>query len=199
MTRARALAVLFAAATLAAGAHAQTKKELVQKILAIQQPGIEALAQQLAEEPAARLMQQAGAALQRVPADKREALGRDIQADVRKYADEAVPLVRDRAVQLAPGTIGALLEEKFTEDELKQVVVLLESPVNRKFQQLAGDMQKALVEKLVADTRPTIEPKVRALEAGLAKRLGIPPQGSATGPTGGGPRNPAPAASGPRK
>jgi hypothetical protein len=40
-------------------------------------------------------------------------------------------------------------------------------------------MQQALGEKLVADTRPQIEPKVRALEDTVGKRLGLPAQGAA--------------------
>ena len=68
------------------------------------------------------MMQAAGQrAAAQVPADKREAIGKAIEADVKKYVEEATPLVRERAVKLAPSTIGAVLEEKFTEDELKQL------------------------------------------------------------------------------
>lgn len=149
------------------------KKELVQKILALQQPAIENMARQLVEVPVANLLQRAGPVLQQnVAADKREAVAQEIQGDVKKYVDEAVPIVRDRAVKLAPSTIGALLEEKFTEEELRQVVAVLESPVNKKFQSLAGDMQRSLGEKLVADTRGQIEPKVQALQDSVARRLG---------------------------
>jgi uncharacterized protein len=164
------------------------KKALVAKIIALQQPGIEALARQLVEQPAAQLLQQAGPALQqRVPAEQREAVGREIQADVRKFVDEAAPMTRDRAIKLAPSTIGTVLEERMTEDELKQVVAILESPANKKFQSLAGDMQRALAEKLVAETRPLIQPKLQALEQSVAKRLGItpPPAGAAPAATPG--------------
>jgi len=153
------------------------KKELIARVLTLQQPAIEGMARVLAEQPAAQMMQQAGLALQtRIAPDKREAVGKDIQADLKKYVDEAVPLVRDRALKLAPSTIGALLEEKFTEDELKQLLAIIESPINKKFQQLGGDMQKALTEKLVADTRSLIEPKIRALDQSVGKRLGLQPQ-----------------------
>src|SRR4051812_1369982 len=146
------------------------KKALVAKVLQLQQPGIEVLARQMAEQPAVQMMQQAGQALQqRVPAERREAVAKDIQADARKYAEEATPIVRDRAVKLAPSTIGALLEEKFNEDELKQIISILESPVNRKYQAMTGDMQRVLGEKLVAETRPLIEPKVKALEQTIIK------------------------------
>ena len=162
-----------------------TKKELVTKVLQLQQPAIEQAAQSLAEQPAAQMMQQAGMALQtRVPPEKREAVAKEIQAEVKKYLDQAVPLVRERAVKLAPTTIGALLEEKFTEAELKQLIGIIESPVNRKFLQMGNEMQKSLLDKLVAETQGTVEPKVRALELAIGKQLGLPA-----------PAAPAPAAS----
>ncbi|MDQ2780564.1 MAG: hypothetical protein M3Y32_13520, partial [Pseudomonadota bacterium] len=128
------------------------------------------------------MIQQAGAALQRLPADKREAVARDIEADVRKYVEDATPVVTKRATAVAPTTIGALLEERFTEDELRQIVALLESPVNRKFQSMAPEMQKVLAEKLVGDTRSEIEPMMRYLELQVSRRLAAAaPAGAASG------------------
>jgi hypothetical protein len=162
------------------------KKELVGKILKLQQPGIEALARSLAEQPAAEMLARAEPALAvRVPPEKQEAVAKEIQADARKYVDETVPIVRDRAVRLAPSTVGAVLEEKFSEEELRQVVAFLESPTYVKFQKLGGDMQRSLTDKLVTETRSAVEPKVRALEQSIAKRLGVPAanaQGAAPAP-----------------
>jgi hypothetical protein len=157
-----------------APAASKAKKELVAKVLQLQRPGIEGAARVLAEQPAAQMMQRAGLVIQNnVPADKREAVAKEIQADAKKYAEEAVPILSERAVKLAPTTIGPILEEKFSEAELKQLIGILESPVNRKFQLLGGDMQRALSEKLVTDSRGVIEPKLRALEQSMAQRLNV--------------------------
>jgi hypothetical protein len=153
-----------------------TKSELINKILKLQQTAIEQVAQSLAERPAMQLMQQASVALQtRVPPEKREAVAKAVQADLKKYADEVGPLVRQKAVQLAPSTVGALLEQRFTEDELKQLVAIIESPVNIKYQQMGGDLQKVLAEKLVTETQVAVQPKVKALEQAVAAHLGLPP------------------------
>jgi hypothetical protein len=134
------------------------------------------MARQLVEVPAARLMQQASPVLQqKIAADKREAVAQEIQADVKKYVDEAVPFVRDRAIKLGPSTIGAMLEEKFTEDELKQIIAALESPVFRRYNAMGNDLQRVLGEKLVAETRGTIEPKMQALQQAVGRRLGVAP------------------------
>ena len=184
-----ALSLLVAATMPAALAQSSpAKKDLVARILKVQQPGIEAMARGLVEQPAMELMGNASNALPvRVAKEKQEAVGREIQADVQKYVEDAFPYVRDRAVKLAPTTIGPLLEERFTEDELKQIVSIMESPVYTKFQRMGDDMQKTLVDKVVADTRGTVEPKVRTLEQTVAKRLGVT---SAPG-AGAGPRAPA--------
>jgi uncharacterized protein len=174
----KSLLIAAIAVTCCATAQAQStpaKKELVARILKVQQPGMEMLARSLLERPAVDVMDRAGAMIpERVAADKRETVARDIEGDVRRFLEETVPLVRDRAVRLAPSTVGALLEEKLTEDELKQVVGIMESPAFAKFQALGGDMQKVLVEKLVAEMRPQVDAKVRAMEESVAKRLGLP-------------------------
>ena len=151
-----------------------SKKDLVARILVLQQAAIEQTAQALVERPAMQLQQQAGLALQtRVAPEKREAAAKQVQADLKKYVEEVGPVVRQQAVKLAPSTIGPLLEEKFTEEELKQLIAIIESPVNRKYMQMGGEMQKALGEKLVAQTQAVVEPKVKALEQSIAKHLGL--------------------------
>jgi len=165
---------LAAACTLAQAQSTLAKKELVARILKVQQPGIEQLARDLAKQPASELLGSAIEYVQtQVPADKREALAKGLQEDGDKYMNDAYPLVRERALKLAPSTVGALLEEKFSEDELKQVAAMLESPVYAKFQTLGGDMQRSLVNKLVPELKPQMEPKLRALDASIAKRLGV--------------------------
>ena len=156
-------------------ASSPAKKELVQKLLALQQPGIEGAARNIVERPAAQMMQEAGRVLQsQFPADKREAIGKTIEADAKKYVDEAYPPVRERALKLAPSTLGATLEEKFSEDELKQLVAWFESPVNKKFQAASAEMQSNFMQKLVADARPLVEPKLQVLEQKVRTALGAP-------------------------
>jgi len=175
---------LVALAFAAGPALAQTKKELVNKVLLLQQPALEGMARNLAEQPAAQLAMQARQYIQNVPNERREATVKAIDADLKKYTDEAVPLLRERVIKLAPTTIGPELETNFSEDELKQVIGWLESPVIKRFQTLSPTMQRGLAEKLVNETRAQIEPKLKTLETSMAKHLGLPPPGSA--PAGGG-------------
>ena len=165
--------------------HAQTspaKKELVAKVIQLQQPGLEAMARQLVEQPAVQLLQQAAGAAQRIPAERREAVAADIQADARKYVEETYPLVREKALKAGP-LIAPALEERFTEEELKQIIAIMESPVLKRFQGTLAEFQRPITEKTVADSRSLVEPKVKALDQAMAKRLGItPPAAAASGP-----------------
>lgn len=165
---------------LATGVAAQTspaKKELVARILVLQQGAIEQTAQMLVERPAAQLQQQAGLALQtRVPPEKREAAAKLVQQDLTRFVEEVGPMVRQQAIKLGPSTIGAILEEKYTEEELRQLIAIIESPVNNKFSQMGPEFEKALGEKLVAQSQPQVLPKVKALEQTLATHLGLPTQ-----------------------
>ncbi|MCU0939920.1 MAG: DUF2059 domain-containing protein [Burkholderiaceae bacterium] len=173
LSRLALAAALIGATTVAAAQAGATpaKKELVQKILKLNQGGIEAVGTQLAGQTANQAMQAAGQAVGRLPADKRDAVATQVQADVRKFYDETAPLLRERAVKLGPATLGAALEEKFSEDELKTLLAWLESPVSRKYQQMAGDQQQALAQKLIEDTRAQIEPKLKALDQTISTRL----------------------------
>jgi hypothetical protein len=172
-----------------------TKKELVQKVLQIQQAEIEAVAHRVVERPAEQMMQEAGLAMQRqVAPDKREAMGRAIEAEVKKYIDETYPLVRERALRLAPSTIGAALEDKMSEDELKQLVAWLESPANKKYQQIGPEVRNSFIQKLLADAQPVADPKVRALDGRIRVILGVPPAPAAPSSASAPARPAAPAA-----
>ena len=179
--RSRCAAALLGLALLAGGGAAAqqsspSKKAVVQRILALQQGEIEAFARSVVERPAAQMMQEAGLALQQqFPPEKRQAAGKAIEAEVRKYIDEAYPIARERALKLAPSTVGAVLEAKMTEDELKALLAWLESPTNRKYQQVAVEVRKTFAEKLIGELPSVLDPKLQALDGRIRVILGVPP------------------------
>lgn len=153
-------------------AHAETKKELVQKLIAIQQPSLEATARGLAEAPARQLVAAAQPILvQAVPPEKRDATAKLVDVEIKKYLDAAGPIVRASTNKLSQSTITKAIEDKFTEDELKQLVVILESPVLKKYQTALPDLSKSLVEQVVADARPQVDPKLQATQEAIRKIL----------------------------
>ncbi|MDE2080287.1 MAG: DUF2059 domain-containing protein, partial [Burkholderiales bacterium] len=158
------------------------KKQLVATVLKLQQPGIDSLARNIAQQPAVQLLQQAAPAVQRLPAERREAVARELQGDARQFVEAATPIIRDEAVKLAPSTVGQVLEQNFTESDLRQLIAWLESPVYRKFQQHDPEMQRALLERLLPAVRGDLDTRLRALQQSAVKLLAPPPAASAPAP-----------------
>ena len=176
------LALLTVALAGSSLAMAQDKSALIKQFIELQRPGIESLARGLVEQSSAPIAQAGSQYLQtQVPPEKREAAAKAADAELKKYFDDAYPIVRDKAVQLAPAALSPLMEQNFSEDELKQLLAWINSPLSKKYQELNPKLQAALTEKLVAETRSTIEPKMVALDSSVAKALGAPvnPAGAA--------------------
>mgnify|MGYP003336042652 CR=1 FL=1 len=64
-----------------------------------------------------------------------------------------------------------MIEERFSEDELKAVIAFLESPASKKYREFGSQLPPALTEKLVAETRATVDPKLKTLEQTLQTKL----------------------------
>lgn len=171
-----AIAVTLIVAASAAGAAGATKsvspakQELVNRVLQLWQ--VDVLAQSMLQEPITDAVGQARALIQgRVPSERRDATMRDVAEEAKKFLEENGPLVRANAQKLIPTTVAPMLAENFTEEELTQIIKILESPAKKKFEELVPEMQKALGEKLAADTRPAIDPKLDEFRQRISARL----------------------------
>jgi hypothetical protein len=173
-----ALALALAAGTSMAQ-PSPTKKALIDKIVALQQQGLaDGLSGSIIQAPLGQLMQAGRAALQQVPADKREATAKAMEAEVKKFVDENVPYLKDKISKAVPTTASALLDERFNEDELKQVIAWAESPVSQKFGMASVELQKAVAQKVMTEAGPTLDGRLKTLQTTLAKQLGLPAPGA---------------------
>ncbi len=162
--------VAVAGAAAAQQATPDDKQKLVQKVLALWH--LEDTAIVMVQRPAANALQQARIALQgRVSAAKQEATLRGIASDLQQYVDEATPIVRDNAQRLKAPTVGPLLVQNFSDDELRQLIALLESPVKKKFEQLVPLFERSFGEKIAAESRAAIDPKLQAMTQTVGLKL----------------------------
>lgn len=169
-------ATLALSALFAPVAQAQTKKELVAKIVALQKPQFEQFGSMLANAPIQQLVQGASQVLRaRVPEDKREATGKAMDAELAQYRKDVEPAMRASVLKHAPEAIGTKLEASFSEAELKQILGYLESPVIKRYVQLGPEMQNALAQRAASDNRALVEAKAKQLDARLADILGLKP------------------------
>jgi hypothetical protein len=182
---------LAAAATLA---HAQNtaipgvpasaaKKELVQRLLNLQQNQLDGITRDVVARPAQQIAAMAEEALQtQVPPAKHAPIVKKIQESLQKYEEGTMPLVRDRAGKIGQTSVGPFLEEKFTEDELRQLVTSLEAPAFKKFQQTQPELLNLYVAAVRKDLATAVQPKIDALERDVRAALGV--QAPASAPTG---------------
>ena len=171
------LVLLVAALATSSMAMAQDgKAALVKQFIQLQRPEVEAIARSLVEQSSAPIAQAGTQYLQtQVPPEKRADAAKAADAVLKNYFDSAYPIVRDKAVQIAPAALGPILQQNFSEDELRQLVAWINSPLAKKYADVTPKMQKALGEMLVAQTRGTIEPKLNQVGPAVAKALGAPP------------------------
>jgi hypothetical protein len=151
-------------------AASDEKQKLVQRALTLWH--LEDTAVVMIQRPAADAMQQARIALQgRVSAAKQEATLREIATDIQKYVDEATPTVRANALRLKAPTVGPLLAQNFSDDELRQLIALLESPVKKKFESLVPQFERAFGERLAAESRAVVDPKLQTMTQNVGLKL----------------------------
>lgn len=175
LTLVAAASLAHAQSTAIPGAPASAaKKELVQRLLVIQQPAFENMTRDLLERPVRQMMGAAEEALEaRVAPEKRPDAVKKIQDLLAKYRDETAPIIKDRAPKIGQASLGPVFEEKYTEEELKQLVAALESPAYKKFQQSLPELTNTYAQSLVKELDPIVAPKLKSLEQGVGAALGV--------------------------
>jgi len=165
--------VLCGAAGLAGAADAPApagKQELAQQILT--RLNIDSIGETMLSAPVSNALQQARGLLQgRVAAEKRDATMSELSGQARKFMDEVGPITRASADKLIPTTVRPLLAERFSEDELRQILAILDSPVRKKFEAMLPELQKKLGESVAADTGAVVNPKLKGLQEDIGLRL----------------------------
>lgn len=162
--------LLLGSAAQAATPAPASKQELVNKVLQLWH--VENVGQSMLQAPVSDAVQQARAMLQgRAAVDKRDAAMTEIVQDAKKFMEENTPIARASAQKMASAKVAPLLAERFTEDELKQMIAILESPVKKKFEDMLPELQKSLGDSVAADTRAVIEPKLQELQQRIGMRL----------------------------
>lgn len=168
------LATVIAALAIGGTVHAApvpaAKQELVNRVLQLWHP--ETIGESMLQAPVGDAVQQARAVLQgRVSPEKRDAALKEIVSDARQFMDENKPLAQASAQKLVGTTVAPLLAERFSEEELRQIITILESPVKKKFEAMVPELQKKLGEGVAADTRAVMDPKLQELQQRIGMRL----------------------------
>lgn len=159
-----------ASAAITQASPTQTKEQVVQHLLRLWH--VESVGLTMLRVPIEESLRQSRSLLQgRVSSEKQAETMKDIEAYAQEFMEQTAPGVLERSRRLIPTTVAPILMANFTEDELRQIIALLESPVKVKFEALVPEMQKALGQKMATNEGPQIKPKMEALQTRIGLRL----------------------------
>ena len=146
------------------------KQALVQRVL--DKMGLESVGLQMLQTPVADMLRQSRVVVQsRVPADKQDALMKDITAEATKFVEQEAPALRTSTHAIVQSSVAPLLAQKFSEDELKQLAGILESPVLAKFETTVPEMKRAVGENIARAQGAQIQPKMTELQNRVGLKL----------------------------
>ncbi|MBV1774802.1 DUF2059 domain-containing protein [Burkholderiaceae bacterium DAT-1] len=155
------IASLLVAAQVQAADIPPAKKALIDQVMKLWP--LDFIGVKMLIDPVSEIRRQSNSLLQgRVSEEKKIAVMKQIDEEARKFLEENAPRVRADSEKLMATTVAPILNEKFNEEELKQVIALLQSPIKKKFEAIAPDLQRALGTKLAEVDKPVIQPKMDA-------------------------------------
>lgn len=177
--------------------HAQpadAKRDLAVRIIAAQEGAeMSRMLQQLAASASQQLVGKWNPALETMPADKRQKAVASLDAELKKFNDDALKLITAQAVKVRSEALATSYAEKFSEEELKQLLALMEAPAFKKYQTLAPELGSVYLKGIVEGTRTAVESRGKAFDTAAAKIVGAPPSAA---PSPGPATSPGPASSG---
>lgn len=171
-------AICFAAGlAFAGGACAQgassvpaEKQALVNRVLA--KMALDSVGTQMLQAPVAEMLRQSRVVVtSRVPADKQDAVMKDLTLEATRFLEQEAPPLRASTQAVVQSSVAPLLAQKFSVEELKQLAEVLESPVLAKFEMLVPEMKKTVGDNVAKANAAQIQPKMTELQNRVGLRL----------------------------
>ena len=168
-----ASSAVHAQAASAAAAPDAEKQKLIDRVLVLFHPENGVL--QAVQQQGVKAMQQSSIALQtaQVPQDRKEKTMKDIGTDVQKYIDTTMPMAIASAKKYTGPAVAPILAQNFSNDELRQLIALLESPIKEKFEKLVPQMENAVGQKVTADIAPQVNKNVQVMTEAVGTKLRV--------------------------
>ena len=169
---------LLCAAVLTPAAYAQNKqeqekKELATRIVNLQKTqDMDALIAQLAGTANRAVVETWLPRLDNMPAARQKAVADQLDVELKKFNDDVVRLIKTRNERVSLDVLVPAYSERFTADELKQLVAFLESPVIRKYYAANPHMANLLAQKLVDATRADVQARTKEFDTRAARIVG---------------------------
>jgi uncharacterized protein len=172
---------VFSAAALAQATD--PKVEWATKVVALQQgPELDRLVQQLSGGATQELIASWGPKLEAsVPKAKQQKASEDLNVELKKYSEDANKLIGKQVSKVSADTLVPAYVEKFSLDELKQLVAFFESPAIKKYQSTAPELGNIFVQKLIEASRSDVMARAKQFDDAAVKIVGSSPAPAAPG------------------
>jgi len=167
-----AMSMAFAgsASAQAAASVPAEKQALVNRVLA--KMALDSVGLQMLQAPVAEMVRQSRVVVtSRVPAEKQDAVMKDVSAEANTFIEKEAPALRASTQAVVQTSVAPLLAQKFSTEELKQLADILESPVLAKFETLVPEMKKTVGDNVAKANAPQIQPKMTELQNRVGLRL----------------------------
>ena len=166
-----AMSMAFAGGACAQAASVPAEKQaLVNRVLA--KMALDGVGLQMLQAPVAEMVRQSRVVVtSRVPADKQDAVMKDVTAEASAFMEKEAPALRASTQAVVQTSVAPLLAQKFSLEELKQLAEILESPVLAKFETLVPEMKKTVGDNVAKANGPQIQPKMTELQNRVGLRL----------------------------
>ena len=161
-----ALSVGLAAAPAHAQSDAAARKQLATRIVNLQKANdMDALIAQLAGTASQTVVSTWLPKLDQLPRSKQRAAADQLDAELKKFNQDNVRLIKSRNERISLDVLVPAYAERFTADELRQLVAFMESPVIKKYYAANPQMANMLAQKLVEATRKDVEARIKSFDS----------------------------------
>lgn len=168
--------------------YAQTtdvKRQLATRAIAAQDgPEMNAMLAQIAGSATRQLASSWNERIASLPAAKQQSAAAAIDAELQKFNDDALKLITAQASKVRSDALLSAYTERFTEEELKQLVDLMEAPVFKKYQTVASQLGNVYVKAIVDGTRDGVIERSKQFDVTASSIVGVatPAQGTPPAP-----------------
>ncbi len=172
--------IVFVSIAILPPAMAQTadpKLEWATKVVALQQgPELERLVNQLADSASQDVLQAWAPKLQaNVSKEKMQQARESLNTELKKYFDDVYKTINSKTTKVSTDALIPVYMQKFSLEELKQLVAFFESPAVKKYQAAAPELGNAFVQQLIEATRADVTARGKQFDDAATKIIGSVP------------------------
>jgi hypothetical protein len=153
-----------------------TAKALATKMVALQNgPEMDRMVYQLTSGAMQPLIAKWAPKMEALPASKQDKAREQLNGELKKTGDATRKIIETQMSKSANSVLEKSYLERFTEDELKAIVAMFESPAFKKYQSVAPELGNVWVKDVVENSRDAVLAEGKSFDDTAAKIVGEKP------------------------